>query len=116
MKGFLTRLLISAFSLAVACYLLPGLKVDGVFTLFLAAFLFGIVNAVVKPLLVIVTFPFIVLSLGLFLFVINGLMLALTAALLPGFSISGFGSAVLGWLIISLTSWVASQLFRDEKQ
>jgi putative membrane protein len=113
MKHFLTRLLISALSLAVACYVVPGMHVDGLLTLLFAAFLFGLVNAVIRPILVILTLPIIVLTLGLFLFIINGLMLALVAALLPGFSISGLGSAIIGWLILSLTSWAASRIFKE---
>ena len=113
MKHFLTRLFINALSLAVACHVVPGMRVDGLLTLVVAAFLFGVVNAVVRPLLVLLTLPVIVVSLGLFLFVINGLMLALVAALLPGFSISGLGSAIIGWLILSLTSWAASRAFSD---
>jgi putative membrane protein len=116
MKHFFTRLTISALSLAVACYVVPGMKVDGLLTLLVAAFLFGIVNAIVRPILVILTLPLIVVSLGLFLFVINGLMLALVAWLLPGFSINGLGSAIIGWLILSLTGWVASRIFGESRE
>ena len=113
MTHFLTRLMISALSLAVACYLVPGMHVDGIMTLLVAAFLFGLINAIVRPLLVILTLPLILFTLGLFLFVINGLMMALVAWLLPGFSIDGLGSAIIGWLIVSLTSWAASRVYRE---
>ena len=113
MTYFLTRLMISALSLALACQLVPGMRVDGIVTLLVAAFLFGLVNAIVRPLLVILTLPLILFTLGLFLFVINGLMLALVAWLLPGFSIDGLGSAIIGWLIVSLTSFAASRIYRE---
>jgi putative membrane protein len=107
---FAGRLLISALSLAVAAYVVPGIRVDGYLTLVVAAFLLGIVNAVVRPVLIVLTFPMTVLSLGLFLLVINAAMIGLVAWLLPGFSVSGFGAAFFGWLIVSLVSWVATKV------
>ena len=116
MQSFFLRLIISALSLAVTAYIVPGIHVDGVFTLIVAAFLLGIVNAVIRPVLIILTFPITVISLGLFLLIINGAMLALVAALLPGFSISGLGSAILGWLILSITSWLGLKVFAEKKE
>jgi putative membrane protein len=113
MKKFLIRLAISALSLGLASYIVPGIHVDGLMTLLIAAFLLGIVNAVIRPVLVILTLPVTIITLGLFLLVINALMLALVAWLLPGFTIAGFGSAVLGWLFICVISWVASRLIKD---
>ena len=115
MKTFLTRLIISALSLGVAAYIVPGIHVDGLLTLLVAAFLLGIVNAIIRPILVILTLPITILSLGFFLLIINGGMLALVAYLLPGFSIHGLGSAILGWLILSIISWLASKLIIEEK-
>jgi len=116
MKTFFTRLIISALSLGVAAYIVPGIYVDGLLTLLIAAFLLGIVNAVIRPILVILTLPITILSLGFFLLIINGGMLALVAYLMPGFSIRGLGSAILGWLILSITSWLASKLIIDKKE
>lgn len=116
MDKFLIRFLIGALSLAAASYIVPGVHIDNLMTLLVAAFLLGIVNAVVRPVLVLLTLPVTVLTLGLFLLVINGLMLILVAALLPGFSISGLGSAVLGWLIMSVTGWCASKIFIEKKK
>ena len=115
MKTFLTRLIISALSLGVAAYIVPGIHVDGLLTLLVAAFLLGIVNAIIRPILVILTLPITILSLGFFLLIINGGMLALVAYLLPGFSIHGLGSAILGWLILSIISWLAFKLIIEEK-
>ena len=108
MSGFLIRLVIGAFGLWVAEQLLQGIPIDGTFALFLAALLLGVVNAVVRPLFVLFTLPLTLLSLGLFLLVINALMLELVAVLVPGMHIAGFGSAILGSIIISLVSWAAS--------
>lgn len=78
----------------------------------LAALLLGLCNAVVRPLLILLTLPATILSLGLFLLVINAAMLALVAAMLPGFTIAGFGSALLGAIVVGLTGWIGSILFR----
>ncbi|MBD3239153.1 MAG: phage holin family protein [Chitinivibrionales bacterium] len=111
MGTFLARLLISALSLGVAAYLVPGIRVDGVLTLILAAFLMGIVNAIVRPILIILTLPITILTLGLFLLVINAMTFALVAWLMPGFSVAGLGSAFMGWLLVSLVGWLGSKVF-----
>ncbi len=112
MRYFLVRLLISAFSLWVADKIVPGFNLDSVATLVIAAVLMGAINAVVRPVLVLLTLPITILSLGLFLLVINAAMLALVAWILPGFTISGFPAALFGWLIISITGWAVSQLIQ----
>jgi putative membrane protein len=108
MPGFLLRLLVGALGLWLASELVSGIEVHGVWTLFGAALLLGIVNAVVRPLLVILTLPITVLTLGLFLLVINAATLGLVAWMLDNFSISGFWPAVFGAIIVSLTGWLAS--------
>jgi putative membrane protein len=110
MTGFLLRVAIVALGLWLATYLLPGLFFEGPGTLLAAALLLGIVNAIVRPIAVLLTLPLTLLTLGLFLLVINAAMLGLVALLLSGFQISGFWTAVGGALIVSLTSWVASGL------
>jgi putative membrane protein len=97
-----------ALGLWLATLILPGLRFDGPFTLLAAALLLGIVNAVIRPIAVILTLPLTLLSLGLFLLVINAGMLGLVALLLTGFTISSFWTALGASLIVSLTSWVAS--------
>ncbi len=106
--GFLTRLVVAALGLWLASELVPGLHVEGGWTLVGAALLLGLVNAVVRPVLVVLTLPFTILTLGLFLLVINAGMLGLVAATFDGFAIEGFGSAVLGAVIVSATSSLAS--------
>jgi putative membrane protein len=108
MAGFLIRLLISALGLWLAAAVLSGIYVDGPGTLIIAALLLGIVNAIVRPLLVLLTLPITILTLGLFLLVVNAGMFALVAWVLPGFSVSGFWAALLGGIIVSLTAWAAS--------
>ena len=108
MSGFLVRLLIAALGLWLAQAIVPGVEIHGAGTLFVAALLLGFVNAVVRPLVVILTLPITVVTLGLFLWVVNALMLSLVAALLDGFTLAGFGSALLGALIVSVTGWIAS--------
>jgi putative membrane protein len=108
MAGFLLRFAISALGLWLADQILPGLSFDTSGSLFAAALLLGIVNAFIRPLAVILTFPLTLLTLGLFLLVVNAAMLGLVAALLDGFHIAGFFSALFGWLIVSLTNWLAA--------
>jgi putative membrane protein len=109
MAGFNVRLLITACGLWLADALLDGVQISGPFTLLVAALLLGLVNAVVRPLVVILTLPITFVTLGLFLLVINAAMLGLVAALLPGFTIAGLLSGIGAWLIVSLTGWLAAQ-------
>jgi putative membrane protein len=108
MTGFLIRWVVSALALWVAQALLPGIRIQGAGTLFIAALLLGFVNAIVRPLLIFVTLPITILTLGLFLLVINAAMLGLVAALLENFTISGFWSALAGAIVVSLVSWLVS--------
>lgn len=108
MNGFLIRLAIGMLGLWVAQAIVPGVTITGVGTLALAALLLGLTNAVVRPLLVILTLPITLLTLGLFLLVVNAAMLALVAAMLDAFTIAGFWSAFFASCIVSLVSWLAS--------
>ncbi|HTO07399.1 MAG TPA: phage holin family protein [Myxococcota bacterium] len=108
MSGFLIRLAVNALGLWVADLLLDGISIDGTGSLIFAALIFGLVNALVRPIFVVLTFPLTLLTLGLFLLVVNAAMLALVAALVPGFHVAGFGAALLGAIIVSVVSWAAS--------
>lgn len=110
MIGFLIRALAVALGLWIATELVPGIQIADGWTLFGAALMLGIVNAILRPLLILFTLPITLLSLGLFLLVINAAMLGLVAGIFDGFSISGFWSALFGALIVSLTGWIASAL------
>ena len=108
MTGFLIRLAIGALGLWLAARFVPGVSIEGDATLVFAALLLGIVNAVVRPVVVLLTLPVTLLTLGLFLWVINAAMFGLVAALLEGFHVAGFWPALLGALLVSVTSWFAS--------
>lgn len=108
MIGFLLRAAITALGLWVASEILDGLVFDSPSKLLVAAILLGVVNAFVRPLAFILTLPLTVLTLGLFLLVLNAAMVGLVAWIVPGFEISGFWTAVGAALIVSLVSWAAS--------
>jgi putative membrane protein len=108
MVGFLLRAAITALGLWVASKLLSGMTFDAPSQLILAAIVLGVVNAVVRPLAFILTLPITVVTLGLFLLVLNAGMVALVAWLIPGFQISGFWTAMGAAVIVSLVSWAAS--------
>ena len=108
MRGFLTRLLIAALGLFAASKIVPGITFDGWSSLVVAALLLGIANAVVRPIVFVLTLPITLLTLGLFVFVVNGISLAFVAWLLPGFAVTGLWAATLGALVVGVTSWFAS--------
>jgi len=115
MLPYFFRAAFAALGLWLATGLLTGLHFNSPQTLVIAALLLGVVNAVVRPLVIILTLPITLVSLGLFLLVINAAMLGLVAWLLPGFYISSFGTALVASLIVSAFSWVASSLLGSSK-
>ncbi len=108
MPGFLLRIVVVALGLWLASELVPGIAIEGTWTLLGAALLLGIVNAVVRPLLVLLTLPITVVTLGLFLLVVNAALLGLVAWIFDGFAIAGFWPALFGAVVVSLTGWFAS--------
>jgi putative membrane protein len=110
MTGLVLRIVIVALGLWLAAKIFAGLQFDGPGTLFAAALLLGIINAVIRPIAIVLTLPLTLVTLGLFLLVINAAMLGLVALLLGGFQISGFWTALGASVIVSITSWVASGL------
>ena len=107
---FIIRLIINMVAILIISYLFPKMIwVEGFLAALVAAFLLGIVNTIIKPILVLLTLPLTILTLGLFLLVINGLMLWLVSALVSGFHVSGFWGAVFGSILISLVSWLLSR-------
>ena len=107
MNGFLLRVLITAVGLWVASAL-GGIHVEGVGTLLAAALLLGVVNAVIRPILIVLTLPITIFTLGIFLLFINAAMLGLVAAMLGGFSIDGLGWAIVGSIILTFTGWIGN--------
>jgi putative membrane protein len=119
---FLIRVLINAAGLWVATQIVRGISVTGtnvLLSLLVVAVIFGVVNAVIKPILAVLTCPLYLLTLGLFTFVVNALMLLLTSgiagALGLGFHVDGFVSALLGAIVISIVSFVLSIVLREER-
>jgi putative membrane protein len=110
MSKLLIVWLINALALLALPYIVPSVQVDGFVTALVAALVLGLVNTLIRPVLVVLTLPVTILTLGLFIFVINGLMFWLVASFLKGFQVAGFWSAVLGALVYALISWAASVL------
>ncbi|WP_421878244.1 phage holin family protein [Marinoscillum sp.] len=102
--NFLIRLLLSALAVVIASYLLPGVEVDGFFAAIIIAVVLSLLNFVVKPILVILTIPLTVVTLGLFLLVINALIILMADSIIPGFYVDGFWWALLFSLVMSLTN------------
>lgn len=106
----IVRALVGAFGLWLASYLIAGISVDGLMTLIIAAVVLGVVNAIVRPIVILLTLPLTILTLGLFLLVINAAMLGLTAYLLSGLRVDGVVAAVFGSIVISVVSWIGHLL------
>lgn len=111
MTGFILRACITALGLWVATWLVSGIQIDDAWTVVLAGVLLGIVNAIVRPIAIILTLPLTILTLGFFLLVVNTAMVGLVAAMLPGFHIpGGFWSAFETAIIVWVTGWLGSSL------
>ena len=114
MNGFLIRTVVTALGLLLAATLVPGIRMSGLITLALAAVLFGVVNAVVRPALLRLAVPFNGVMLLVVLLLVNAAMLGLTALLLPGMQVHGVLAAVLGALVVSAVGWGASRFVGDD--
>ncbi len=108
MKGILVRWLILTVAIMFASYVIDGIHVKGFFSAFFAAAILGILNAFFRPILIILTLPINILTLGLFTFIINALLLKMASGVISGFEVYGFWSAVFGSLLISIVSWALS--------
>ncbi|MFO1013709.1 MAG: phage holin family protein [Caulobacteraceae bacterium] len=108
MIHFLLRAVIAACGLWLAAHIVSGVGYDNLTTLAIAGLLLGVANAVVRPILTVVTFPITIVTLGLFLIVVNAAMIGLVAVLLDGFHVNGFWPAVWTTIIVGITGWVGS--------
>ena len=106
MRGIFIRWLILTVAIIIASYLLEGIRVSGFFSAFFAAAMLGILNAFFRPIIFLLTLPINIMTLGLFTFVINAIMLMMASGVISGFEVSGFWSAVFGSLSISIVSWI----------
>src|SRR4030065_2196056 len=111
----ITRWLIITAAILRASWLVPGITVESVWTAIFAAAILGLINTFIKPILIILTLPFNILTLGIFTFVINAFLLQLVAYVIRGFEVKGFLAAFLGALIISIVSWLANQFIVRRK-
>jgi putative membrane protein len=108
--GFLLRVLINAVAIYIATVVVSGIRVSSTTTLLLAALVLAIINAAVKPVMVILTLPLTIVTLGLFLLVLNAVCLWLVTVIVPGVEVRSFGSAFLGALVIAVVSWLLTRL------
>ena len=114
MKGILVRWLILTVAIMFASYMIAGIQVKNFFSAFFAAAILGILNAFFRPILILLTLPINILTLGLFTFIINALLLKMASGVISGFEIYGFWSAVFGSLIISVVSWILSSFINEK--
>ena len=112
MKSFLMRWLATTIAVAVAEQLLANIYADGWFSLIIAALLLGIINAVIRPVLLLLSLPFILVTLGFFILVVNALMLWIVGKIVPGFHVDGFWTAFFGAIIIGIVNWALSAVFK----
>ena len=108
MRTFVLRLALNALALLIIANVVPGIHV-GPLSALAAALVLGAVNAVVRPVLILLTLPVTIVTLGLFLLIINAAMFRLAAWLVPGFAVSGFGAALLGSILYSIAGWITSR-------
>jgi putative membrane protein len=113
MKGILIRWIINAVALILASHVIKGIEVDHLLAAFVAAAVLGIMNAVVRPILILLTLPITLLTLGLFILIVNGFMLYVAGAVVKGFHVTGFWSSVFGALFLSVISWIANAFIND---
>ncbi|MFQ5889678.1 MAG: phage holin family protein [Gemmatimonadota bacterium] len=104
--------LINAAALYVTAWLVPGIQISGTRSLLLAALVIGLINAILKPILIFLTLPITIVTLGFFYLILNALLLSLAARLTPGFDLSGFGSAFIGALVMSVVGMILHSFFR----
>lgn len=113
MQGILIRWIINAVALILASHVIKGIEVDNLLAAFVAAAVLGVMNAVVRPILILLTLPITLLTLGLFILIVNGFMLYVAGAVVNGFHVNGFWSSVFGALFLSVISWIANAFIND---
>ncbi|HWI40981.1 MAG TPA: phage holin family protein [Verrucomicrobiae bacterium] len=109
---FILKWLIGALAVGVTAYVLPGIRVSGFFAALVTALVLGLVNTFIKPVLLLLTLPINILTLGLFTLVVNALLIMLTSAIVPGFEVRNFGWAMLFSLVLSLVTWALGGILR----
>jgi putative membrane protein len=113
MNGIILRWLTSTVAIVFTSYLIEGIRISGFLSALLAAAILGILNAFFRPIALLLTLPINILSLGLFTFIINALMLKMASGIITGFEVVGFWSAIIGSLLISIISWLMNSFIND---
>ncbi|XOU94558.1 MAG: phage holin family protein [Candidatus Kerfeldbacteria bacterium] len=108
--NFIIRLILNAAALLLVAYLVPGFEVEGFYAAIISAVILGLANAIIKPILVLLTLPITILTLGLFTLVINGVLIWFVASFIEGFSVDGFVTALIGGVILWVISWFTNAL------
>jgi putative membrane protein len=114
MRGIVIRWLILTAAIMFASYVMDGIQVKGFFSALFAAAVLGILNAFFRPILIVLTLPINILSLGLFTFIINAVLLKMASGVISGFEVYGFWSAVFGSLLISIVSWILNSFINEK--
>jgi len=109
----LIRLLINVLAFYITAYIIPGITISGWQTLLVVAVVWGILTTIIKPVLIILTLPINILTLGLFTFVINAVLLLITSSIVPGFHVEGFGTALLAAIVLAIVNGFLSALKHD---
>jgi putative membrane protein len=112
----LVRLIFGALGLWIASRLVAGITVADTTALFLAALLLGVVNAIVRPIIVLLTLPLTIVTLGLFLLIVNAAMIGLVSMVVPGFHVHGLIPGVLAAVITGVSSWIGGMILRDDRR
>ena len=111
--SLLLRWIINAGAVLLAAYVVPGITVSGFYTALVVALVLGIMNALIRPILIFLTLPITLLSLGLFTLVINALLFWFVSTVVKGFGVAGFGAAFWGALLVWAVSWLSNSLFKN---
>jgi putative membrane protein len=111
--GFLARILLNALAIVLAGAIVPGISIDGLLSALAAGAALALINAVIRPVLLLLTLPITLVTLGLFIFVLNALCFWLVSAVVPGYHVAGFWPALGGALVVSVMSWVATAFVSD---
>ena len=114
MRGIIVRWIMLTAAITFASYIIEGIHIRGFFNALFAAAMLGVLNSFFRPILIIITLPVNILTLGLFTFVINAMLLKMASGIIPGFEVYGFWSAVFGSLIISAVSWFLSSFISGQ--
>jgi putative membrane protein len=114
MKGLMIRWLFLTVAILIAAHLIQGVEVKGFWSAFFAAAILGVLNALFRPILILLTLPITILTLGLFTFVINAVLILMVSGVVGGFEVHGFWSALLGSLVISIVSWLLNSFVNDQ--